>query len=56
MTTYANSLVEYCMWYGKRTRDEAIAFLKNNATPLWQLSIEQPTVNDERIALDCGEE
>lgn len=54
MTPYAESLIEYCMWYGKRTREQAIAFLDDNASPLWKMSREQPSVHAEKIVIDGG--
>lgn len=56
ITPYAESLIEYCMWYGKRSREDAIKLLDDSASPLWRLSCEQPPVHDERIIQDSDDE
>ncbi len=42
MTPYAESLIFYVMCHSKKSREEAIAYLNDSASPLWQISCEQP--------------
>lgn len=43
MTAYAESLIEYTMWYGSRSREDAIRFLDDNAGNNWRTRVEQPS-------------
>jgi len=56
MTPYAESLIEYCMWYGKRSREDAIKLLDDSASPLWRLSCEQPRIDEVKTIQDSDDE
>ena len=56
MTKYAEGLIEYCMWYGRKSREDAIKFLDSNASPLWKISSEQPSAHEAVIIQDSGDE
>ncbi len=56
MTPYAESLIEYAMWFGKRSRADAIKLLDDNASPLWRMSTEQPKAHNVTILEDNGDD
>ena len=54
MTPYAESLSVPHAVFDKRTREQAIAFLDDNASTMWKMSREQLSVHADKIVIDGG--